>query len=112
MGNFQITSTIGRNVPGQGELDDTTWGQFQTDLYDVFVNTLDMRQVIFVQMFTSEGGTWNGDAEDSAFLLVVTDENPIDPLDRIKAQLAALAARYEQDAIALSTGVSTLVDRA
>ena len=90
--------TIGRNV-GLEPMPDGTWTQFIDEVSALITRC---GGVVYIAGYGS--GEWDGVAEESA---VITFEGV--EADDLTDGLVFLAAMYEQDAIALLTGVTVLV---
>jgi hypothetical protein len=98
-----VTATIGRNV-GSTPLSDEGWDDFKRETADHLGALLKPSLT-----FTYEGsGEWDGVAEDSAIIVLVATQYTTD-LVNVRAVLADLCKRYEQDAIALTYGNGELV---
>lgn len=98
-----IVVSIGRNVDDV-PMDTDTWDAFKGE-------TMWAAQATAETIYSrSEGvGTWEGKREDT---YVVTFEARDYNLPRLREKLGKLAARYGQDAIALTVGTTDLVERA
>lgn len=98
-----VTATIGRNI-GAEPLSDETWSTFKAETADHLGALLQPELT-----FTYDGqGEWDGVREDSAIIVLVATRYTAD-LANVRAILATLCERYEQDAIALSYGNGELV---
>lgn len=107
MNTYAITATIGRNI-GDVPMGTSRWKTFPTDVRRILVRAATDNGANIIDVATRTGeGTWGGELEESASVTVVT--NGLPNMTRIRTRLAALAARYEQDAIALAVGESELI---
>ena len=107
MTTHSITVTIGRNV-GDVPMSERRWHEFDTDVQGTLANNVFARQIIAVERHLGRG-SWEGVEEDSikiTYLLksALTDE----AIATLSRDLSELAWFYDQDAIALTIGTSTL----
>ena len=124
MTTHSITVTIGRNAPvtdpALPQYDDVTgeritapmsdqrWGEFGRDAQGTLANSVHERQIVAIERHLGRG-SWEGVEEDSlkiTYLLksALTDE----AVATLSRDLSELARLYDQDAIALTIGTSTL----
>lgn len=124
MTTHSITVTIGRNAPvtdpTRPQYDDVTgaritepmsdqrWREFDMDAQGTLANNVFERQIIAIERHLGRG-SWEGVEEDSlkiTYLLksALTDE----AVATLSRELSELARLYDQDAIALTIGTSTL----
>jgi len=106
--NFAQIS-IGRNV-GSEPMDSFDWALFRNSvrgIADLFKGTSTM--IIEVE---GKGGEWLGVPEETRVFMII---NPLirsqEIVDHVKECLSSIAQEFEQDAIALVFGTSTLVER-
>jgi hypothetical protein len=92
--------SIGRNV-GTQPMDDSQWGSFVADIEDLV-----RKHGGEVHTVAYGNGAWDGVPEESAVIVFAGAAEGFDQ------ELSALASWYDQDAIALVSGVSSLVYRA
>lgn len=98
--NVTATVSIGRNI-GSKPMSAPRWGTFVHEL-GTFLTTL--ADSVFVD--TDHVGEWDGVAEEGHTWVVLVDPAFIYDFERV---LELLAEKYEQDAIALTVGDTTLV---
>lgn len=103
-----IAANIGRNV-GDTPMSDSAWTSFQHDvattLFQAGARLEDARGII-----AGAGGEWQGAPEESAHVWqLLTDTPSALTIADTKHALGVLARAYEQDAIALIVGTSTLI---
>ena len=124
MTTHSITVTIGRNAPvtdpTRPQYDDVTgaritepmsdqrWREFDMDAQGTLANNVFERQIIAIERHLGRG-SWEGIEEESVkitYLLksALTDE----AIATLSRELSELARFYDQDAIALTIGTSTL----
>lgn len=109
---FQITATIGRNLPTTGQLPLQRWEQFEENVRGVFLSTLPAEGMLFFQTFRGTG-VWQSEPEDAIHFLFVTETAPTNEvLNKLRARLAHTAYWFNQDAIAIGLGSSELVTAA
>ena len=94
-----ITVTIGRNI-GSSPMDSKKWWNFQHSTLKI----CEIGKVYFAG--SSDNGKWEGITEDNFNVVfsVVAGNIP-----QVKDELTKLKVEYEQDAIALTTGVTVLL---
>lgn len=97
-----VTISIGRGLPGGGEMDGPQWAAF----IDGVRRIITPRGVVFVDAARSVG-EWEGQPEESA-TFVVGEVTP-DGAAGILREAEALSRAFEQDAIAVTTGTTALV---
>lgn len=97
-----VTISIGRGLPGGGQMDRHAWAAF----IDGVRRIIAPRGVVFVDAARSVG-EWQGQPEESATFVVgeVTPEG----VDGILREAGALSRQFEQDAIAVTSGTTALV---
>lgn len=103
---YVYTITIGRNV-GDVPMPDEQWHAFQQDVNSIIGNVADPGG--FFERHTGIG-VWSLAPEQSHKQAFGQDE-PLTDLDlhNVRVNLAELARRYQQDAIALTIGQSELI---
>ena len=106
---FSYTVTIGRNV-GTEPMSDERWEEFQTSVTIDFNFVVNGFQAGAGQWEEHRGqGIWEGTPEDSFKVTVLLEEEiPKDRLDQLRRYLSENARLFDQDAIALTIGVSEL----
>ena len=104
---FSYTITIGRNV---GTMSDERWAEFQTVVEADFNFVVSQWQAGAGQWEVHRGrGVWGDQPEDSLKVTVLLDEElPSDRVNQLRRYLSENARQYDQDAIALTIGVSEL----
>jgi hypothetical protein len=94
------TISIGRGVPGGGDMYADEWDDFRDDvrgLLQAFPVYVDAAHSI---------GEWEGVPEESATWVASI---PADYADSLRRDLGVLRERYQQDAIALTLGETVLI---
>lgn len=122
---YSITVTIGRNAPvtdpTRPQYDDVTgaritepmsdqrWREFKSDAIHTLDNSA-LRGEQDATIETSEGvGIWHGEAEANFKVTSLTNHAFTDEaIAALSRELSELARFYDQDAIALTIGTSTL----
>lgn len=102
----QVTVTIGRNV-GNAPMSPNDWARFGARVEGVLIGALGVE---LGDIERHDGrGVWDGVEEDSAKFSVLVPDFDADKYAALKYRLRIIADDFEQDAIALSVGVSELV---
>lgn len=103
-----VSVTIGRNIAdGRGNqvaMSDPTWNAFRSRIRDL----LDGLEPEFCASYDGRG-VWQGVAEESTTFLASGVGN-MTRVGYVRSSLEHLARHYGQDAIALTIGVTTLVE--
>lgn len=103
---FSYTATIGRNVGEFHTLDSRRWDQFKHDVRDTlsqFGEGSDAAE------YADGHGVWNLVPEQMHKRTLLKDDAlSDDQLNDLRHQLSELARLYDQDAIALTIGISEL----
>jgi hypothetical protein len=97
-----VTISIGRGVPGGGDMFADEWDDFRNDVRGVLET---FGATVYVDAAQSVG-EWEGVAEESATWVAAV---PSDCVEWLRGSLGVLRERYQQDAIALTIGETTLV---
>ena len=102
---FTHTATIGRNV-GTEPMTGVAWLTFQLDIADDMWAAAHTTHGAEVTSIRTGLGEWEGSAEDSATITILSPEQmPQYRLLELKGKLAAKCREFKQDAIALSVNV-------
>lgn len=103
MSKVTVTISIGRNV-GSKPMAAPKWGDFRHAVArDLRGASADVHVAD-----AKSSGEWNGIAEESRTWVAVVDSSA---LKAVRSNLADAARRFDQDAIALTTGQTELVTR-
>lgn len=104
MSDFVVQASIGRNI-GNEPMSKRDWKRFINDVSDA------LREQNETPEFHFGTGTWEGISEDSVHVTVFRNAGNLSDIGTLKATLSRIAARYGQDAIALTIGTSVLITR-
>ena len=106
---YVYTVTIGRggHTDVSSPLSDAQWSGFQAETYGALADVSTAQDVF---EFHNGIGVWEGVSEESHKVTLLAErELPTDLKISLRADLARIGRRFEQDAIALTIGESMLI---
>ena len=102
---YTVTVSIGRSIPGGGQLTNKAWSDFR------FATLIEVERTAKAIYFDGIGlGRWEDGYEDS--YTIVAAYYFLSGIATLQTELAKLAAAYSQESIAVTIGQTELIEAA